>query len=73
MMLTIYKWWWSLERDEQNWFIGTGFLMLVVAGFSVGIVGALNLAVLQPLMHLGFGTAVFGMLGGLVSSIVRQM
>ena len=68
------NWWKGLDRQERDWFILSGFLMLLVVGLVVGIVAATNVAVLPtlvPLILLGFSAALAGLLGAFISAMIR--
>ena len=62
-------WWKNLSTDQQVWFVVAGLLGVFVIGMVVGTVGVCNLAVLEPLAHLGYG---FG-IGGLVLAFFMVM
>lgn len=65
------QWWSGLGDEGRSWFIMFGILALFVGGILVGVVGCVNWPVLEPLVHIGFGTALASVIGGFVTAMVR--
>lgn len=67
------EWWSGLDGSAQDWFIFSGLLMLAVVAFTVGVIGVMNFATLEPLAHLGFAVGIASTLGGLFTAMARLM
>jgi hypothetical protein len=59
-------WWNGLSETQQTIFTLAGLLCVFVVGMTVGIIGVRNLVALEPLVHIGFGSALAAFLSVLV-------
>lgn len=50
------QWWDGLSLGQMHWMILSGVLALMLGGLAAGIVGCMYWPVLEPLVHIGFGT-----------------
>lgn len=65
------EWWDGLDKEQRDWFIMFGILGLFVGGIALGTVGCVYIALLEPLVHVGFGTAFASLLTGFIVAMVR--
>lgn len=65
------EWWDGLDGSAQDWFLLSGALMLFVVGVTVGVIGAVNVGTLEPLMHLGFSVGLASALGTMFTAMAR--